>query len=110
MSDQPATSAQSETWNPTAVPANSPVKEGTDPVPVLEHKYKKKRPIYDSDLRKSETSQQIPEAWQQVLGILAGIAFAYGAHQIAKYIISLFAKKCCALPEIPTEVPLPTSV
>lgn len=109
--------------DPSASSANSgenlpPPPEGTPPVPVLEHKYKKKRPIYDSDLKKKTQGPQgdalemiqALSPLEQVIGILAGIAIAYGAHQIAKYILSFFAKKCCALPEIPVEVPpLPTA-
>lgn len=90
---------------------SEPTKTGVEPIPVADHKYKKKRPIYDSDLKKKQQELALAQLspFEQILGILAGIAFAYGTHQLAKYILSFFAKKCCALPEIPTEVPLPTA-
>lgn len=82
------------------------------PVPVSEHKYKKKRPIYNSDLEKLQTLSDaivMPQLspMEQVIGIVIGIGLAWGGHQLLKMLLGYFTKKaCCALPP-PTEIPVP---
>lgn len=106
--------------------ASSSSAPSSPPIPVAEHKFKKKRPIYDSDLKKREV-QDMPDPArkrskqvaallefqhlapvEQFFGIFMGIALAYGSHQLLKFAWSFFAKKavCCELPTPPVEVPV----
>jgi len=98
-------------------PSSAYSDQGTTPVPVSEHKYKKKRPIYNSDLEKLQTLSDaivMPQLspMEQVIGIVIGIGLAWGGHQLLKMLlghlrIGYFTKKaCCALPP-PTEIPVP---
>jgi hypothetical protein len=95
---------------PTPTPSPA-VSEGSTPVPVSEHKYKKKRPIYDSDLLKPDLMTQIQYSplspMEQVIGILIGIGLAWGSHQLFKMVVGMFTKKaaCCAIEAPPMEVP-----
>ena len=101
---------------PTPNPSPA-VSEGSTPVPVSEHKYKKKRPIYDSDKKNPDFMTQVQYSplspMEQVIGILIGIGLAWGSHQLFKMVVGMFTKKaaCCALPDVATgipEVPTPT--
>ena len=95
---------------PTTAPSPA-VSEGSTPVPVSEHKYKKKRPIYDSDLLKPDFMTQVQYSplspMEQVIGILIGIGLAWGSHQLFKMVVGMFTKKaaCCAIEAPSVEVP-----
>lgn len=95
---------------PTLTPSPA-VSEGSTPVPVSQNKYKKKRPIYDSDLLKPDFMTQIQYSplspMEQVIGILIGIGLAWGSHQLLKMVVGMFTKKaaCCAIEAPPVEVP-----
>lgn len=99
------------TAEPELPPSSAYSDQGINPVPVVEHKYKKKRPIYNSDLEKLQTLSDaivMPQLspMEQVIGIVIGIGLAWGGHQLLKMLLGYFTKKaCCALPPVPTEIP-----
>ena len=78
MSEIPASSAES-----TPIPTLTKV--GTEPVPVQEHKYKRSKKEKKPANEISLLDQLSP--FEQIAGVLMGIAIAYGAHQLVKFLI-----------------------